>query len=192
MFGVGLHFSLKDLMAVKSIAIPARLPDSSGNAAGYGAFSRIRLVADGGDRVWSVSFNRQYRGCYCARLKNDSSLTSQRGQIAIGWLIVEDLMMVLTLVLLPAVAGCWKRRRRLRLAGRRYGITIGKVVAFIAIMMLVVVARYRGLWPAAPQPVPRTVYPLGPRPIAFRYRLWRSRAVRYLPLRWARSSPVWC
>ena len=63
MFGVGLHFSLKDLMAVKSIAIPGAIaPDSGGNAAGHGAFSGDGLVADGWDRVWSVSFNRQYRG----------------------------------------------------------------------------------------------------------------------------------
>ena len=56
MFGVGLHFSLKDLMAVKSIAI------SCGDAVGYGALRRPWLVADDRHRLWPVSLHRQYRG----------------------------------------------------------------------------------------------------------------------------------
>ncbi|SUH21310.1 transport protein [Salmonella enterica subsp. enterica] len=71
----------------------------------------------------------------CARLRSDNSLDSQRGQIAIGWLIVEDLVMVLTLVLLPAVAGMVEKGD-VGIASLTVdmGITIGKVVAFIAIM----------------------------------------------------------
>lgn len=58
MFGVGLHFSLKDLMAVKSIA----RPDSRGDAAGYGALRRAGLVVNDRYRVRLMSFHRQYRG----------------------------------------------------------------------------------------------------------------------------------
>lgn len=63
MFGVGLHFSLKDLMAVKSIAIPGAIaPDSRGDAAGYGALRRAGLVVNDRYRVRLMSFHRQYRG----------------------------------------------------------------------------------------------------------------------------------
>ena len=55
MFGVGLHFSLKDLMAVKSIAIP-------GAIAQIAVATLLGMVADDRHRFWSVSFNRQYRG----------------------------------------------------------------------------------------------------------------------------------
>lgn len=62
MFGVGLHFSLKDLMAVKSIAIRRDRPDSRGDAAGYGALRRAGLVVNDRYRVRLMSFHRQYRG----------------------------------------------------------------------------------------------------------------------------------
>ncbi|MGK7293565.1 cation:proton antiporter domain-containing protein, partial [Salmonella enterica] len=69
-------------------------------------------------------------------LEERQLLDSQRGQIAIGWLIVEDLVMVLTLVLLPAVSGMVEKGD-VGIASLTVdmGITIGKVVAFIAIMM---------------------------------------------------------
>ena len=109
MFGVGLHFSLKDLMAVKSIAIPGAIAQIGGDAAGHGAFGGAGLVNHDRYRIWAVSFNRQYRGVLRA-LEERQLIDSQRGQIAIGWLIVEDLVMVLTLVLLPAVAGMMEKR----------------------------------------------------------------------------------
>jgi CPA2 family monovalent cation:H+ antiporter-2 len=62
MFGVGLHFSLKDLMAVKSIAIPGAIAQI-GVATLLGmALGRAWLVTDDRHRVWAVSFHRQYRG----------------------------------------------------------------------------------------------------------------------------------
>jgi CPA2 family monovalent cation:H+ antiporter-2 len=71
-------------------------------------------------------------------LEERQLIDSQRGQIAIGWLIVEDLVMVLTLVLLPAVAGMAEKGDvGLASLAVDMGITIGKVIAFIAIMMLV-------------------------------------------------------
>lgn len=62
MFGVGLHFSLKDLMAVKAIAIRCDRPDSRGDAAGYGALRRAGLVVNDRYRVRLMPFHRQYRG----------------------------------------------------------------------------------------------------------------------------------
>ena len=69
-------------------------------------------------------------------LEERQLIDSQRGQIAIGWLIVEDLVMVLTLVLLPAVAGIMEQGDvGFATLAVDMGITIGKVIAFIAIFL---------------------------------------------------------
>ena len=109
MFGVGLHFSLKDLMAVKSIAIP-------------GAIAQIAVATLLGMLLstflgWSIMTGIVFGLCLSTAstvvllraLEERQLIDSQRGQIAIGWLIVEDLVMVLTLVLLPAVAGMMEK-----------------------------------------------------------------------------------
>ncbi len=138
MFGVGLHFSLKDLMAVKSIAIP-------------GAIAQIAVATLLGMALssllgWSLMTGIVFGLCLSTAstvvllraLEERQLIDSQRGQIAIGWLIVEDLVMVLTLVLLPAIAGMVEKGDvGLASLALDMGITIGKVVAFIAIMMLV-------------------------------------------------------
>ncbi|BBV67157.1 Kef family K(+) transporter [Klebsiella sp. STW0522-44] len=138
MFGVGLHFSLKDLMAVKSIAIP-------------GAIAQIAVATLLGMLLstflgWSIMTGIVFGLCLSTAstvvllraLEERQLIDSQRGQIAIGWLIVEDLVMVLTLVLLPAVAGMMEKENiGFASLAVDMAITIGKVVAFIAIMMLV-------------------------------------------------------
>ncbi|ELV2796809.1 Kef family K(+) transporter [Enterobacter ludwigii] len=138
MFGVGLHFSLKDLMAVKSIAIP-------------GAIAQIAVATLLGMALstvlgWSLMTGIVFGLCLSTAstvvllraLEERQLIDSQRGQIAIGWLIVEDLVMVLTLVLLPAVAGMMEKESvGFATLALDMSITIGKVVAFITIMMLV-------------------------------------------------------
>nr|WP_113864739.1 YbaL family putative K(+) efflux transporter [Brenneria salicis]NMN92320.1 Kef-type potassium/proton antiporter (CPA2 family) [Brenneria salicis ATCC 15712 = DSM 30166]RBP67660.1 Kef-type potassium/proton antiporter (CPA2 family) [Brenneria salicis ATCC 15712 = DSM 30166]RLM32369.1 Kef family K(+) transporter [Brenneria salicis ATCC 15712 = DSM 30166] len=138
MFGVGLHFSLKDLMAVKSIAIP-------------GAIAQIvvaTLLGMGLSAIlgWSLANGLVFGLCLSTAstvvllraLEERQLVDSQRGQIAIGWLIVEDLAMVLTLVLLPAfgdMVGSENADTGKLL--RDLGWTIGKVVAFITLMIVV-------------------------------------------------------
>lgn len=137
MFGVGLHFSLKDLMAVKAIAIP-------------GAIAQIAVATLLGMALavlgWSLMTGIVFGLCLSTAstvvllraLEERQLIDSQRGQIAIGWLIVEDPVMVLTLVLLPAVAGMMEQGDvGFATLAVDMGITIGKVIAFIAIMMLV-------------------------------------------------------
>ena len=138
MFGVGLHFSLKDLMAVKSIAIPGAIAQI-----GVATLLGMALSAVLG---WSIMTGIVFGLCLSTAstvvllraLEERQLIDSQRGQIAIGWLIVEDLVMVLTLVLLPAVAGMMEKENiGFASLALDMSITIGKVVAFIAIMMLV-------------------------------------------------------
>ncbi|WP_410203387.1 cation:proton antiporter, partial [Escherichia coli] len=105
MFGVGLHFSLKDLMAVRAIAIPGAIAQI--------AVATLLGMALSAVLGWSLMTGIVFGLCLptastvvlLRALEERQLIDSQRGQIAIGWLIVEDLVMVLTLVLLPAVAG---------------------------------------------------------------------------------------
>ncbi|MBG2915272.1 YbaL family putative K(+) efflux transporter [Proteus terrae] len=139
MFGVGLHFSLKDLMAVKTIAIPGAIAQIAvatllglGLSAffGWGLFSGI---------VFGLCLSTASTVVLLRALEERGLIDSQRGQIAIGWLIVEDLAMVLALVLLPAVANMLESSDQTSISELmiNLGITIGKVVAFILIMMVV-------------------------------------------------------
>ncbi|MBP2196769.1 YbaL family putative K(+) efflux transporter [Pantoea cypripedii] len=138
MFGVGLHFSLKDLMSVKSVAIP-------------GAVAQIAVATLLGMGLswalgWSVMTGLVFGLCLSTAstvvllraLEERQLIDSQRGQIAIGWLIVEDLVMVLTLVLLPAIAGMLEQGNASpTLLAWDLLLTIGKVVAFMVLMMVV-------------------------------------------------------
>ncbi len=138
MFGVGLHFSLKDLMSVKSIAIP-------------GAIAQIAVATLLGMGLswsmgWSLITGLVFGLCLSTAstvvllraLEERQLIDSQRGQIAIGWLIVEDLVMVLTLVLLPAIAGMLEQgNASFTMLAWDLLLTIGKVVAFMVLMMVV-------------------------------------------------------
>lgn len=105
MFGVGLHFSLKGLLAVKSIAIPGAMAQIAvATLLGIGLSTLLGWDLLSGlvfglclSTAATVVLLRALRA-----LKERQLIDSQRAQIAIGWLIVEDLAMVLTLVLLPA------------------------------------------------------------------------------------------
>lgn len=138
MFGVGLHFSLKDLLAVKAIAIPGAIAQIAvatllglglSMLFGWGVFTGI---------VFGLCLSTASTVVLLRALEERQLIESQRGQIAIGWLIVEDLAMVLTLVLLPAAAAIMNTddasfsELALSLAW-----TIGKVVLFIFIMIVV-------------------------------------------------------
>ncbi len=138
MFGVGLHFSFKDLMAVKSIAIPGAIAQI-GVATLLGIlFSTLMDWSQVTGLVFGLCLSTASTVVLLRALEERQLIDSRRGQIAIGWLIVEDLVMVLTLVLLPAYgnmlgndAGTGQQ------LWQDLAITIGKVVAFITLMIVV-------------------------------------------------------
>jgi CPA2 family monovalent cation:H+ antiporter-2 len=138
MFGVGLHFSLKDLMAVKAIAIPgAVLQIAVATLLGMGLSALLGWSLMTGI-VFGLCLSTASTVVLLRALEERQLIDSQRGQIAIGWLIVEDLVMVLTLVLLPAIADMLEKGNvGLASLTLDMGLTLGKVVAFIALMMLV-------------------------------------------------------
>ncbi|HHR6131247.1 TPA: YbaL family putative K(+) efflux transporter [Providencia alcalifaciens] len=138
MFGVGLHFSLKDLLAVKAIAIPGAIAQIAvatllglglSMLFGWGIFTGI---------VFGLCLSTASTVVLLRALEERQLIESQRGQIAIGWLIVEDLAMVLALVLLPAAAGIMdSNEASFGELAMSLGWTIGKVVAFIVIMIVI-------------------------------------------------------
>ncbi len=103
MFGVGLHFSLKDLLAVKSIAIPGAVGQSL-VATGLGAAVAASVGWDlGSGVVLGIAISVASTVVLMRGLEEHSGLQTPEGRIAVGWLIVEDIFTVLVLVLLPVL-----------------------------------------------------------------------------------------
>lgn len=134
MFGVGLHFSLKDLMAVRAVAIPGAVVQISvAVLLGMGLASFLGWSLAGGF-VFGLALSVASTVVLLRALQERRLLETERGKIAVGWLIVEDLAMVLALVLLPAVASGGGSPSSL---GVTLLITVGKVGAFIGFMLVV-------------------------------------------------------
>ncbi|WON76158.1 YbaL family putative K(+) efflux transporter [Serratia sp. UGAL515B_01] len=138
MFGVGLHFSLKDLLAVKSIAIPgaiAQIAVATLLGTGLSKLMGWDLISG---LVFGLCLSTASTVVLLRALEERQLVDSQRGKIAIGWLIVEDLVMVLALVLLPAFSNMLNSDNSSTThLITELAITIGKVIAFIALMVIV-------------------------------------------------------
>ena len=105
MFGVGLHFSIPDLLAVRRIAIPGAVVQI-GLATALGVVLAMSWGwGFGGAFVLGLSLSVASTVVLLKALEERNAVATPNGRIAVGWLIVEDLAMVLALVLLPALAG---------------------------------------------------------------------------------------
>jgi monovalent cation:H+ antiporter-2, CPA2 family len=144
MFGVGLHFSIKDLLAVRRIALPGALAQVF-TATAIGAAVALSWGWSTVDSlVLGSALSCASTVVLLRALEERNALDSVNGRIAVGWLVVEDLVMVLVLVLLPAAAGPLGRGAHglaAQLAGDNVWLalvfTIGKLAAFIALVFLV-------------------------------------------------------
>ncbi|WP_074743868.1 YbaL family putative K(+) efflux transporter [Nitrosospira multiformis] len=144
MFGVGLHFSLKDLLAVRRIALPGALVQIS-VATAFGAAVALSWGWNPAiSIVYGVSLSTASTVVLLRALEQRGLLKSVNGSIAVGWLIVEDVAMVLVLVLLPPLAD-WLHSDA---SGATTDVsslsllisvlfTFGKVAIFIALMLVV-------------------------------------------------------
>ena len=103
MFGVGLEFSLRDLLSVKAVAIPGALI-AAATALGWG-LATLMGWSLGGGLVFGLALSVSSTVVLLKALQERHLMDSDRGRIAVGWLVVEDLAMVLALVLIPALAG---------------------------------------------------------------------------------------
>lgn len=142
MFGVGLHFSISDLMRVRTIAIPGAV----GQIVVATAIGALLAYLWGwhwsAGIVFGLSLSVASTVVLLRALEDRQMIRTQRAQIAIGWLIVEDLAMIIALVLLPALA---EFKPQSDIAAKidfvsvllALGLTLGKVAIFVAIMLIV-------------------------------------------------------
>jgi CPA2 family monovalent cation:H+ antiporter-2 len=144
MFGVGLHFSPRDLLAVRGVAVPMTLLTIALTvAAGIGASMMLGWGFEAGV-VFGLSLSVASTVVSLRNLQDKRVMQTQRGKLTIGWLVVEDLAMVLAMVLLPT----WAQIRsgaengeamtvlQMQDIGIAVALTLGKVAAFALIMML--------------------------------------------------------
>ncbi|MFZ2507916.1 MAG: YbaL family putative K(+) efflux transporter [Steroidobacteraceae bacterium] len=143
MFGVGMHFSVRDLLSVRAIALPGAIVQIAvatllgallGHALGWSWAAGI---------VFGLALSVASTVVLLRALEDRGLVTSGRGRIAVGWLIVEDIAMVLVLVLLPAL-GDWLASGddpgTAMPAGEiaiAVGLTLAKVAGFVALMLVV-------------------------------------------------------
>ena len=138
MFGVGMHFSIADLMAVKRIAVPGALLQMAVATALGWALATWWGWSHAAALVFGLSLSVASTVVLLRALEDQGGLHTEVGRIAVGWLIVEDLLIVLALVVLPTLApaasGAQAGPGDVWLA---LGITFAKVAAFVVFMLVV-------------------------------------------------------
>jgi CPA2 family monovalent cation:H+ antiporter-2 len=143
MFGVGLHFSLGDLMAVRKIAVPGAVVQIAA-ATALGAGTALWWGWPMGEAVlFGLALSVASTVVLLRALEAKGLLDSTNGRIAVGWLVVEDLAMVMVLVLLPALAPLLgggdapPSGGDFKALALTIGLTLAKVAAFITLMLVV-------------------------------------------------------
>ena len=148
MFGVGLHFSVRDLLSVKSVAVPgALLQMAFTTLLGLGLASLMGWPLPAG-LFFGLALSVASTVVTMRALQERRLMETDRGRVAVGWLVVQDFAMVLALVLVPALAGLAGHRaagdqatgavtadfRDVLLA---LGLTLVKIAAFVVSMLVV-------------------------------------------------------
>ncbi|WP_273789733.1 YbaL family putative K(+) efflux transporter [Bartonella sp. ML70XJBT] len=147
MFGVGLHFSLKDLLSVKAIAVPAAIAQMAFSTFLGLCFGLIMGWGFSGSLIFGLALSIASTVILLRALQERHLIETEKGRIAIGWLIIEDLAMVLILVLIPSLASTLNHTNKealdplirwldLSIWGV-FGFTILKVIIFIALMLII-------------------------------------------------------
>jgi monovalent cation:H+ antiporter-2, CPA2 family len=142
MFGVGLHFSIKDLLSVKAVVGPGAVLQiilSTLLGTGLGLLLDLGLL---GAVILGLGLSVASTVVTLRSFQERRLMDSQPGKVAVGWLVIQDLAMVLVLVLLPglarmaAVAGAGDAGADPEVVAT-LAITLGKIVAFVLLMLLV-------------------------------------------------------
>jgi len=153
MFGVGLHFSLKDLLSVRAVAIPGAIVQIGGATIMGLGLATLLGWGLGAGLIFGLALSVASTVVLLKALQDRHMVDSEKGRIAVGWLIVEDLAMVLALVLIPAVASIYGVQAAevhdpfVDLAERMLNIELGipgiltvtfvKLAAFVGFMLVV-------------------------------------------------------
>jgi monovalent cation:H+ antiporter-2, CPA2 family len=167
MFGVGMHFSLGDLLAVRTIALSGAVTQMATATALALAVTRLWGWPLGAGLVFGLALSVASTVVLLRALEAQGALDSVDGRMAVGWLIVEDLVMVLALVLLPALAGVLGEAAPGPEPGAAgagvlgtLGLTLAKVAAFMGLMGLVGARLLRWLLDAVVQTGSRELFTL--------------------------------
>ncbi len=138
MFGVGLHFHLKDLMAVRGVAVPGAIAQIAVSAALGAVASHALGWPWSAGIVFGIAISVASTVVLTRVLADNRALHTPTGHIAVGWLIVEDLFTILVLLLLPVFYGPKEA------GGPGFGLTLG--LALLKLGGLVAVAAVAGRW----------------------------------------------
>ena len=140
MFGTGLHFHPRDLLAVKGIAIPGALVQIAlATAAGAGLAYALGWGLGAG-LIFGLSLSVASTVVLMRALQDRGMLKTPRGQIAVGWLVVEDLVTLVALVLIPPLSGLLGgTAETVPMADLAWVLlwTFGKIIAFVLLMWVV-------------------------------------------------------
>ncbi len=141
MFGVGLHFSLKDLWSVRAIAVPGAVVQiTAATVMGWG-LGWFLGWSTGKGIMFGIALSTASTVVLLRAMQERRLIETERGRIAVGWLIVEDIACVLTLVMLPPLAGLMNGEAATTMALSALvwpmALTLGKVAAFVALMLVV-------------------------------------------------------
>lgn len=141
MFGVGLHFSLDDLIAVRRIVVPGALLETTITTAVGIAIGHAWGWSWGGSLVLGLSMGVAGTVVLLKGLERQDQLDSPAGRVAVGWLVVEDVTMVFALVLLPAIApmigGTAAATTSTGALALKLVIAVLKIMGFVALMVVV-------------------------------------------------------
>lgn len=138
MFGVGLHFSPKDLMKVRTVALPGALVQiAAGTLMGWALGDLVLGLGHLEAALLGFSLSVASTVVLLRALEERKQVKGEIGKIAVGWLIVEDLVMVVALVMLPLLVIPEGQAVSLALTVKSVGWTVLKVVAFVLLMLVV-------------------------------------------------------
>ncbi len=140
MFGVGLHFSVQDLMSVKRIALPGALAQMTLATLLGMLVAHYWGWSMGHGLVFGLSLSCASTVVLLKALESRRILESMNGKIAVGWLVVEDMVTVLVLVLMPALAGVLGGQGEAASASSIWetiGMTMLEIAGFVAVMLVI-------------------------------------------------------
>ena len=136
LFAVGLHFSLADLMSVRATALPGAIGQLTvSTVLGMGLARSFGWPIDAG-LLFGLALACGSTVVLTKSLQERRLLATERGRLAVGWLIVQDLVMVLVLVLLPALGHTGDSPASWQQIAAGLGVTLAKIAAFVAIMLI--------------------------------------------------------
>jgi monovalent cation:H+ antiporter-2, CPA2 family len=139
MFGVGLHFSLRDLAAVRHVVLPGAVAQATITAIVGTVIGRLLGLDVGAAVVLGLSVSVASTVVLLKALERRDRLDSPEGRLAVGWLVVEDVLMVFVLVLLPALAPAFRGGASTSVAAilAPAAVAIAKVAVFVLLMYFV-------------------------------------------------------